>query len=756
MLPVPPRRVRREKVKQFVTAALFLVSVALYGQNPRLLQGKVSDASDTTNSGLPNAIIKLKGTSTSAITDFNGNFSINVSDDDTLITYFTAYKNDTLVVSPTDTMVFISLSNAVKLGEVEIKYRGTGSELSMLNTMKLETLNERSLMKAACCNLSESFETNPSVDVNFSDAVSGAKQIQLLGLGGQYAQITKENMPFMRGLANSYGLTFIPGTWIKSIQLGKGAGSVVNGYESFTGQINTELQHPQDMDRLNFNAYANENGRNEYNLSFRQKISPAFSTAVLSHVSFNPLAQDHNNDGFIDIPTGRQYNFTNKYSLFTKKGFEWQFGGSFLDDQRSGGQPGIHRDTVPNYLIGINNRKWDMYSKSGYVFRRPSTSMGLQLSYLDHRLNSFYGARDYNGSQQTAYANFIFESCIGNTNHKYKVGASYVNDVFDETFENTNYRRNETATGVFGEYTFSHGDRFSVVAGSRLDYNNYYGLIYTPRLHARWAFNNNHSVIRMSGGKALRTANVLAENTSYMATSRSWYIFQADNTKPYGLLPESAYNYGLNFTQKFTMNYREAYVTVDLYRTDFINQVVVDADESPRWLLIYNLSGRSWSNTGQFEFGWEIRKRLFVKTAYRYVENMQTYIGGEREKPFVSKHRAFINLAYETKNGHWQFDATVQYNGSKRLPDTEENPIDFQREQRSPAFYNVLGQITYLTKIGEYDFNVYLGVENALNYKQSNPIVASDAPYSRYFDAAMVWGPIYGRMLYAGLRFRIK
>ena len=312
-----------------------------------MLKGKVTDISDPKLAGLPGAIVKVKASGLTAVTDTAGNFIVPISGaGDVLITYLTSFKNDTTAVNAGDSIVTIYLTNAVNLKEVEVKYKTTGNELSLLNTMKLETLNERSLMKAACCNLSESFETNPSVDVNFADAVSGAKQIQLLGLAGQYAQITKENMPFMRGLANSYGLTFIPGTWIKSIQLGKGAGSVVNGYESFTGQINTELQPPDNSDKLHFNMYGNENGRNEYNLNLSRKITPRFSVGLLSHASFNPLAEDRNGDNFLDIPTGKQYNFANKYALYTRKGFEWQFGGSFMNDERRGGQLKSLSDTL--------------------------------------------------------------------------------------------------------------------------------------------------------------------------------------------------------------------------------------------------------------------------------------------------------------------------------------------------------------------------------------------------------------------------
>ncbi len=708
---------------------------------------------------VPGVTLLWDKTPVASTTDKNGDFKINTSlQTNRLIVNAIGYKSDTLIVNDTTKFLLLVLKSGVDLQEVQIVYYSNGTEISYLNPIKTEILTERSLMKAACCNLSESFETNPSIDVNFADAVSGTKQIQMLGLSGQYAQITKENMPYMRGLANNYGLTFIPGTWIQSIQLSKGAGSVVNGYESFTGQINTELQNPEHSDKLNFNAYANENGRNEYNLNLARRMNEKFSIGLLSHASFNPLAQDLNGDGFADIPTGKQYNLMNKYAYNSGKGFEAQFGGSYLKDSRDGGQflSLVKNDSTPLYKIGIENEKWELYSKTGYVFRKkPGTSMGLQLSYLNHDQNNFYGNNKYTGLQKTFYANYIFQGIINTTSNTYKVGASFMNDDVNETFALYKYKRLEQVAGTFLEFAHNTNEKFNLVAGIRADYHNYYGLFFTPRLHLRYAFTKN-SVARLSGGRALRTANIFSDNAYLMASSREWIVQSSDLSLPYGLKPEIGYNYGLNFTQKFKINYRDAYITLDVYRTDFKDQVVVDVDNNTQQVLIYNLKGPSYSNTAQFEFNMEPRKRFFVKTAYRYVDTKVMYKQGLLQKSMVSKHRAFINLSYETKNDHWQFDFTTQYNGAKRLPTTISNPKDYQRAAYSPEYFNLLGQITYLTKINQAEFNIYLGVENALNYKQNNPIVASDLPYSKYFDASMVWGPIYGRMLYMGLRFKLK
>ena len=599
-----------------------LLGLALSLHGFSQVKGRVVEISQSKKNTtvLPGVTVFWLNTSVGATTDVNGLFSISSTTlTNQLIVTAVGYKSDTLIIKDTTKFLSIRLKGGVELNEVEVVYESTGTEMSYLNPIKVETLNERSLMKAACCNLSESFETNPSVDVNFADAVTGTKQIQMLGLSGQYAQITKENMPYMRGLANGYGLSFIPGTWIQSIQLSKGAGSVINGYESFTGQINTELQNPETSDKLNFNTYVNQNARNEYNLNVKHRFNERFAVGLLSHMNFNPMKEDLNKDGFMDIPTGKQYNVMNKYAYNSGKGFEAQFGGGYLEDHRTGGQflnlmdstmnagthgsGGIMADTALLYKIGINNKKWELYSKTGFVFRKkPGTSMGLQLSYLNHDQNNFYGVNAYNGLQKTFYANYIYQGIIKTTDNTYKLGASYMNDNVNESYRLLKFNRNEKVAGAFAEFAHNQGERFNVVAGLRADYHNYYGLFFTPRLHMRYALKGSKTVFRISGGRALKTANVLAENMSLMATSRDWVVMPSDLTMPYGLKPETGWNYGFNFTQKMKLNYKDAYVTVDLYRTDFTQQVVVDVDANTQQVLFYNLKGPSFSNTAQIEF----------------------------------------------------------------------------------------------------------------------------------------------------------
>lgn len=758
----------REMTRRIINAPVFCVIFFFISlanlSHAQSLKGRVfevGEKNDTTI--LPGASLYWLGTNTGASADADGIYKLRKTNkSNILVISFVGLQNDTLKIDTSRTFANFYLSKAKTLQEIEVVYSSPSSQFSFLNPIKIETLGEKELAKAACCNLSESFETNPSVDVNFADAITGTKQIQMLGLAGQYALITKENMPFLRGLASIYGLSFIPGTWIRSIQLGKGAGTVINGYESFTGQINTELHKPENSEPVFFNAYVNGNGRNEYNLNLATKLNKVWSAGLLSHYSLNPLKQDMNGDGFLDIPTGKQYNIMPRLNYQTKKGFEGQWGGSYVYDKREGGQMGsmhdhaVHTTTQTPYLIGVISEKWDVFAKNGFVFRKTlENSMGLQLSLLQHKQDNFYGLNTYKGFQRTFYANYIFHGIIGNSNHKFNTGASYLLDTLSESFKGYKFGRTESVPGVFYEYTYSYMTKFNVVAGMRADHHNYYGLFFTPRLHLRYAFNNDKSVIRASGGKALRTANVLAENSQFMATSREFIIKPSDLSNPYGLDPEIAWNYGINYLQKFRMNYRDAQIVLDVYRTDFVNQVVVDVDKDPQQVLFYNLHGRSFSNTIQGEFSWEVRKRLDMRVAYRYIDTRTQYSDAVLPKYLLGKHRAFVSLSYLTKNKHWQFDHTTQWNGAKRLPNTSSNPADLQRAKYSPAYFILNGQITYKTGF-KHQFDVYLGIENALNQRQLDPIVAANDPFGKYFDASMIWGPIYGRMLYFGVRYKIR
>lgn len=733
--------------------SVYFSSASIYAQTDSI-SGKVTDVNSTPLIGVN---VYWIGTTTGTTTNENGLFSIAKSDITTkLVISLVGYANDTLNVTDKTTLN-IQLTEGEELKEVEVSSRIKSSSISYINPLKLESISEKELEKAACCNLSESFETSPSVDVAFTDAITGTRQIQLLGLAGPYTQVTRENMPDVRGLSSLYGLVYTPGTWIESIQLNKGAGSVVNGFESIAGQINVELRKPESTDRWYFNGYGNQGGRTEANINFAHKFkNKKWSTALLLHAKANLIKHDKNDDQFLDMPISQHFIALNRWKYKGNNGIRFQSGikATYIDSYA--GQvdfdPNEHKGTTIHWGMTSVTKRYEAWLKLGKIFKhKHGRSIGFQASGSLHDFDSYFGLTNYVGKQESVYSNLIFQDLIGNSSHKYRTGLSLQYDRYDEKLGLTDFNRTEYTPGAYFEYTYQQADVFSLVAGIRGDYNNFYGSFVTPRLHIRYVPIEN-IVIRASAGRGQRTVNVIAENNGLLASSRIWILPEIRNDKVFGLDPEVAWNYGINVTKNFTLDYREGALSVDFYRTDFENQVVIDLDNNAQEISFYNLKGQSFSNSFQIQLDYELIKRLDVRLAYRFFDVQTTYHDQLLQKPLVSKHRAFINLGYHTRS-NWKIDYTLNWQGEKRLPNTLNNPVAYRPEKESPQFITMNAQISKTIK--EF-FEIYIGMENILDYKQDNPILASDRPFGNYFDATMIWGPIFGRNTYIGFRYRIK
>jgi hypothetical protein len=706
---------------------------------------------------LAGASVIWLGTNKGTNTDSTGVFNILLEETSSrLVISYAGYKPDTLTVTDMKELKIILATNK-QLGEVIVTAKQRSTYISSLNPIRTQIMTDKELFKAACCNLSESFETNPSVDVSYNDAVTGSKQIQLLGLSGNYTQLTVENLPGPRGLATPLGLNSIAGPWVESIQLTKGIGSVANGYESIAGQINVELKKPENSERLYANAYINDFGKTDLNLNLSTKVGKKWSTGLLLHDDFlSNKSLDFNKDGFSDLPTGNQVNLINRWKYDNGKGFLTQFGVKMLNDQRTGGEtaydPDTDKNTMNRYGLGINTKRYEVFAKIGYVFpEKKYKSIGLQLSAIDHEQDSYFGLTSYKGKQQNFYANLIYQSIINNTAHKFRTGLSFLYDRYNEDFKGLNYNRAETVPGAFVEYTYTPSDKISVVAGLRGDYNNLIGFFATPRLHLRYEPVKG-TTIRVSAGRGQRTANIFAENTSVFVSSRQVGIINAGPGKAYGLNPEVAWNKGISIDQKFKLFHNDVMFSVDYFRNDFKDQVIVDL-ENPREVSFYNLKGKSYSNSFQAELNIEPVKKLDLRLAYRYFDVKATYNGKLLQRPLIAANRAFANLAYATSG--WKFDYTINYNGKKRIPGTQANPLPYQRGQYSPDFVLMNAQISK-TVGKKHPTDLYIGGENLTGYLQKNAIIASDQPFSPWFDASLVWGPVTGRMFYFGWRYKIK
>lgn len=647
------------------------------------------------------------------------------------------------------------------LATVTVRASSNSIRKSQRTVTNTSVMTSRELLKAACCNLAESFETNPSIDVNFTDALTGAKQIKMLGLTSPYLMITEENIPSVRGASQTFGMTFTPGTWVESIQITKGAGSVVNGFESISGQINTELIKPASDIPFFLNLYGSTDSRFELNGHFNERFGEKWSSSLFVHGNFRRSENDMNRDGFMDNPIGSQINVMNRWQYADpEKGWVSFITARFMNDEKLTGQLSNDDSSVSLWRSEINSRRYDLATKIGYVFpEMPYQSIGFQNAYSRHEQDSYFGLNNYDISQDSFYSNLIFNSIINNTMHKFAAGVNFTLDRYREAvlvpgiFQD--FDRIDNSVGAFGEYTYDNSDNFSLIAGMRIDYHNRLGVFATPRLHARynpW----EGAVMRASAGRGKRAANIFAENQQLFASARTFDLV-ASGGKVYGLDPEIAWNYGLSFSQKFKIFGADADAGFDLYRTDFTNQAVVDLYAGPQQVRFYNLDGNSSATSLQVDFNYEPIRHLNFRTAYKYYDLTTDYQSGTNERPLQAKHRFFTNVEYATHiddSGHrWKFDLTWNWTGEQRLPSTLGNSATNRLLTDAKPFNTVNAQIT---RSFSSRFEMYAGVENLTNYRQDNAILGSEDPFGTEFDASITYAPIFGRMFYAGLRFKVR
>lgn len=746
-------------MKHFITVVLCALSLSLWSQEQ--LSGTIVDEN---NSPILGASIFWEDTTIGTTSEANGTFKIPLHENGILIISYVGYEERKLPVSNSKSLKTIILKPDNVLGEVLLTTKKRNTTRSVSGTANTITMSSGELLKAACCNIAEAFETNPAIDVNFADAITGTKQIKMLGLTSPYILIAEENIPSVRGASQAYGLSFTPGTWVESIQVTKGAGSVVNGYESISGQINTELIKPLNDIPLFVNLYGSTDARFEANVHLNQKVSDKWSTSLFLHGNLRQNKNDMNHDNFLDSPIGEQINLMNRWQYTNlEKGVVSFLTLRYMKDNKQMGEVNFDKknDKLKPTIWGseINTEKVDLSAKVGYVFPdMPFQNMGLQVSYNYHKQDSYFGLNPYNIQHNSLYTNLIFGSIISNTMNNFSTGVSFTMDNYNEyaAFSlNQNFDRMDNSVGGFFEYTYNNTENLSFITGLRVDYHNRMGVFMTPRFHLKYSPWST-GTFRLSAGRGKRLANIFAENQSFFASNRQFIIHNAQGDI-YGLDPEIAWNYGLSFSQDFNVFSKQGNITVDFYRTDFENQVVVDIDQNSHEVNFYNLDGKSFANSLQIDLNYNLAHNLNLRGAYKYYDIQTDYQSGRKERPLQSKHRLFANLEYETqtteKGGSWKFDATYNWIGKQRLPNTSQNAVENQLKPYTNPFSTVNAQIT---KVFSEKFEIYIGGENMTNYTQDRIILGADQPFGTDFDSSIVYAPIFGQMYYAGLRYKIK
>ena len=727
---------------------LFFPFITLRAQ----VKGTVKD-----NLGEPVAGANLfwMGTTQGATTSADGSFSLaKPAGKHMLVVSFIGFENDTIHVNGRDETLDIVLREGVELSEVNVVSRKLGTMKLRGSVMNEDMISSAELTRAACCNLGESFVTNPSVDVTYSDAATGAKQIKLLGLSGTYVQMMTENIPNFRGVAAPYGLGYVPGPWMQSIQVSKGSASVKNGYEAITGQINVEFKKPQlpEADWLSVNLFGSTTNRYEANADATVKLSKRWSTSLLAHYENETKAHDSNDDGFADIPQVKQYNVWDRWAYMGDR-YVFQAGIKALSEDRNSGQEshgGSH--SADPYKISIGTDRYEAFTKNAYIFdKEKNTNLALILSGSLHKQDAVYGRKLYDVDQHNAYASLLFETELGKR-HSLSAGLSFNYDSYNQHYRLTNDAEQpltrqfvkEAVPGAYVQYTYNLDGKLILMGGIRGDRSSEYGYFVTPRFHVKYN-PNEYAHFRLSAGKGYRTNHVLAENNYLLASSRRIDIAR-------NLDQDEAWNYGASASFYVPLFGKTLNLNAEYYYTDFLKQVVVDMDTDPHAVLFYNLGGRSYSQGFQVEATYPFFPGFTLTAAYRWTDAKTTYDGQLREKPLTGKYKGLLTASYQTPLGLWQFDATLQLNGGGRMPTPyEQGDGAWSWEHRYNGFEQLSAQVTRYFR----NWSVYVGGENLTNFKQKNPIIDASDPWGSNFDATMVWGPMHGAKAYVGVRFNI-
>ena len=726
-------------MKRFLTSIFFsFLAITSFSQ----VKGIVKDHD---GNALIGANVVWKGTNIGTTTDADGKFVLEPQPSvNELVTTYIGFANDTTQWNGVAFIEITMKSEEISLDDVVVKSQRPG-RMKAKGAENIEITTSTELCRAACCNLGESFSTNPSVDVDYADAATGAKQIKLLGLSGSYVQMLTENVPAFRGAAAPFSLGYIPGTWMHSIQVSKGAATVKNGYESITGQINVEYLKPQLDEELDVNLFLDSHLKIETNIEGNYHFNDALSTGVLAHYENMWMEHDGNGDGFMDMPKVQQYDFMNRW-MYKKDHYIMQAYVKALKEDRNGGQvenAHNHSKSTDNqqYKINIGSERYEGVLKNAYIFDEVhNTNVALILSGSIHKMNSLYGFKTYDVNNNNAYAQLMYETEI-TPSHSISTGLSFNHDCFDERWKleympNLVKAPDENIGGAYAQYTFNYDEKFVFMAGFRGDYSNLYGTFFTPRAHVKWAVSDLLK-LRFSAGKGYHTPRPMLDYHTHLASNRD--IIVDDNLKQ-----EEAWNYGA--TASFDIDIFEKCLIINLeyYYTNFNSQVVADFDSDIHKLHFYNLDGLSYSHTFQIDATYPFFEGFSLLGAFRYNDVKTTINGVLREKPLSSRYKGLVTATYKTPLEIWQFDVTLQINGGGRMPD------GFGTFDAYPILN---AQILKWFRWG----NIYIGGENLTNYKQKNPIIGYEDPFNDVnFDATMIYGPIDGIMFYAGIKWKLS
>lgn len=724
------------------------------GLNAQQITGRVTDI---TGKPLAGASVVWQNTNKGTFTNEAGEFDIadQLEGDRILLISFVGFSQEKVKVGKL-THWTVQLIEDATLAEVKIIAKGQATRFAN-EPAKVEVLGVREIQRAACCSLAGCFSTNSNVDANVTNVVTDAKELRILGLAGVYNQVLVDGMPLIQGLAFPYGPGGYPGTMIEKIFVTKGANSVLQGFESISGQINMEFHSPENAPRLFLNTFANSFGESQYNVNYLVK-KPTWSNLSVAHLTLPATIIDRDGDGFRDIVKTNRTSLYNRWSYDNPENPKWRttIGMRYLAEEREGGSTQFNRDihlgTSLAYGQNVDIQHGEIYAKTNLIVSEKSSVILLSSAFA-HKQEAYFGVKKYLGKQFNLTSAIYVDHYYGGQNHNIKFGFSHRHNKlkedikFMEAVPFLNYEgayfTNYDIPGIFAEnkLTFS---KFTILTGLRADQFAHFGWKLTPRFLIR-ANLSPDTDIRFNAGKGFRWAHIFSENANLLAGNRSLILAK-------DLAPEEAINVGLNFIK--TIHWKEINITLsgDAYLTFFQNQIFPDYDTEVNTAIVQNFFGKSISKSFQLENKWIFTQQFDIKLAYNYLEVYREVESLRQDLPFIPKHKWTANTSYSTPGDQWQIDLTWRLIGNKRLPSTLNYPDQYKQPSSSDPYQQWDLQLTHRWS----NFQIYGGVENIFDFRQEFPILGYDQPFGNFFDPAFNWGPTKGREFYLGLRYSLK
>ena len=671
---------------------------------------------DSDSNLLFGATIYNSSNSKIGIADEMGVFSIeSVKGENKLFISYVGYTSKIITLESTGDSInrgSIVLEND-SLDEIVIS--GTLRQVSKLKSAVPIELYTANFFKATPkASFFEAIEGINGVRPQLNCNICNTGDIHINGQEGANTMVLIDGLPLVSGLSTVYGLSGIPQSLIKQVEVIKGPASTLYGSEAIGGVINLITKSPETVHPFNLDTFISSWGELNIDLGAKYTLKNSQGLIGINYFNYsNPI--DANEDGFTDLTLQHRISIFNKIS--TKKNsvafryfYEDRWGGemNWNSDFRGGDE--VYGESIYTSRIEIFGR----YDHSKNLF--------LQYSLNNHDQNSVYGTTSYNAIQTIGFIQGVFSKKV--KNHDVLLGATYRHTIYDDNTPATVERDKTALPGLFAQDQWTLSESKTLLSGIRYDKNSIYGDIWTPRLNFKWASKDESSILRLGFGTGYRVVNVFTEDHAALTGAREVVFTEA-------ILPEKSWNTTINWNKKLYTKYG-AILDLDfsVFKTAFSNRILPDYETNPNQIIYGNLDGKAITQgatvtiNGMFANGLKINMgATFIDS--KIINNNQT------EYPFLTeKFSGNYQLNYTLYNPKITIDISGTVIGPMKLPLLGE--LD-TRAPYSPIINIVNLQATYAIKTIE----VYAGIKNILDFKPaSNSIARAFDP----FDSGVEFG----------------